>query len=192
TTLSIARAQRLAEECPPNTDSCNSSRSLFQLVNLDGQAVIWGAEGGAKLLFPYGFSLRATVSYAWGDGPNPGDRPDDPNLSYQERVPLSRIPPLNGTVEGLWRSNTGFYLGVGYRWATLQDRLAISDQSDDRIPLGGTPGFSVLDLRAGYRHDPYLLVSGVLENVTDEAYRYHGSSVNGAGRGLIFNLEVGY
>jgi outer membrane receptor protein involved in Fe transport len=64
----------------------------------------------------------------------------------------------------------------------MQDRLALSDQSDQRIPLGGTPGFAVVDLRAGYRWQPHFLVAGVLENLADAPYRYHGSSVNGPGR----------
>jgi outer membrane receptor protein involved in Fe transport len=186
----IARAPRNTQECPPDTRQCNSSWSRFQLVNLEGEAIIWGAEGSAKLKLPGGVSLRSTLSYAWGDGPNPQDRPADPALAYEERVPLSRIPPLNGTVELLWR-NYGAWGGAALRWATLQDRLALGDVSDERIPRGGTPGYAVLDLRAGYRLDSNILASVVFENVTDEAYRHHGSSVNGPGRGFIFSLEAG-
>ena len=162
------------------------------MVNLDGEAVIEGAEGGLKLSLPFNLSVRATVSYAWGEGPNPGDRPEDQSIPFDDRVPLSRIPPLNGTAELLWRHHSGFYAGGGLRWAKRQNRLALSDLSDARIPRGGTPGFTVLDLRAGYRAEPNVLASIVLENVTDEAYRYHGSSVNGAGFGVITNLELEY
>lgn len=188
----IARSARDSSQCPPNTPACNNSRSQFQLVNLSGEAVIYGAEAGLKLNLPWDLSARSTISYAFGEGPNPGDRPDDPNLAFEERQPLSRIPPLNGTVELLWRHPRGLYLGAAMRWATLQDRLAISDQSDARIPIGGTPGFTVYDLRAGWRFAPRGLVSMVFENMTDEAYRYHGSSVNGPGRGLLVNLEMGF
>jgi iron complex outermembrane receptor protein/hemoglobin/transferrin/lactoferrin receptor protein len=31
----------------------------------------------------------------------------------------------------------------------------------------------------------------VFENVTDAAYRVHGSSINGPGRGLLLTLEMG-
>jgi len=190
-TSSIARAPRNDVDCPPETRQCQNSWNRYQLVNLDGQAVIWGAEGTARLKLPYGLSLRSTLSYAWGDGPNPQDRPADPTLRYQERVALSRIPPLNGTVELIWRRR-GVWAGAGLRWATLQDRLALADVSDERIPLGGTPGYAVIDVRTGYRIQPWTLLSLVLENVTDEAYRNHGSSVNGPGRGLNVQLEVGF
>ena len=74
---------------------------------------------------------------------------------------------------------------------TASTIAATGSESDARIPLGGTPGFAVFDLRCGYRVGRKLLVALVLENVGDAAYRYHGSSVNGAGRGLALNVELG-
>lgn len=184
----IVRAPRTSAQCP--NDACRSSRSQFQLVNQGGEAVIWGAEGSARLLLPWGLSARASISWAWGEGENVADRPDDPALPYEERVPLSRIPPLNGAVEAIWRHELGAWLGAALRWARDQDRLALADVSDARIPRGGTPGYATLDLRAGWRVEGWGLLSVVFENVTDEAYRTHGSSVNGPGRGLIAQMEL--
>ncbi len=36
-----------------------------------------------------------------------------------------------------------------------------------------------------------LLLSAVMEDVLDTPYRYHGSSVNGPGRGMVILLDVG-
>ena len=188
---SIVRSPRFDGECPPETPQCDNSRSRFQLVNVGGEAEIRGAELTARLRLPYAITARATVAYAWGEGRNPGDAPTDATVPFESRVPLSRIPPLNGTAELRWRRPSGLYVGAATRWATAQDRLALADIADPRIPRGGTPGFAVFDLRAGCRLDPNLLVSFVFENLTDEAYRYHGSSVNGPGRGFIINLEAG-
>ena len=105
---------------------------------------------------------------------------------------MSRVPPLNGTVEFTWYADFGLWLGTALRWATAQTRLALADQADIRIPTGGTPGFAVWDLRAGYRFDPHLLIGLLLENVIDSPYRYHGSSVNGASRSLNLAIEVGF
>jgi len=106
-------------------------------------------------------------------------------------VPLSRVPPLNGTAEARWESPVGTYLGAGLRWATTQARLAPSDLSDARIPVGGTPGFAVVDARMWWRYGDELRVSLVFENLLDTAYRYHGSSINGPGRGLVVQVEGG-
>ena len=76
------------------------------------------------------------------------------------------------------------------RWSLKQDRLAITDIKDKRIPIGGTPGFVVFDLRAGYRFKRNFQVAGVFENLGDAVYRYHGSSVNGPGRGLILAAKI--
>lgn len=181
----IARIDKQAKDCPPSTPDCNNSRTYLQLVNLAGTSEIWGAEGGLKLRLPHHIRLATTLSWAWGS--TPSTVPGQPDL----RPPVSRIPPLNGTAEALYKRPEGLYLGAALRWATKQDRLAISDMSDPRIPMGGTPGFQVLDLRAGYRLNHKASLNAVFENVFDSAYRYHGSTVNGPGRGLIINLTAG-
>jgi outer membrane receptor protein involved in Fe transport len=190
----IARSLRSADECPQNTPQCGSSWSRFQLINLDGVAVIYGAEGAVEVRMPVDLEFSATVAWAKGTGANPEDRTEFTADGYRDRVPLSRIPPLNGTAELRWApSYRGHFpwLGAAMRWATTQDRLATTDRSDARIPIGGTPGFAVVDAQAGYRFGEIASVALVVENLGDAAYRYHGSSVNGAGRGLLLQLELG-
>ena len=183
----IGRVARTVEDCPMNDPGCGASQTRFQLDNFEGQALLWGAEGSLRLLLPYGIWTRATVSWAKGDRPNPFASPGE-----SPSVPMSRVPPLNGTAELGWRSWFGLYAAAGLRWARLQDRLAPQDVADARIPRGGTPGYEVLELRAGYRWDPHVLLSLVFENVTDAAWRGHGSSVNGPGRGLILEAQFGF
>jgi len=188
----MVRAVREADDCPTMTPQCEASRNQLQLVNADGTAVIWGVEGGATAYLPHGFTARATVSWAWGEGPSTGARPSDPAFGA-ERVPLSRIPPLNGTVETRWRDlASGVYAAAAVRWAATQTRLAPTDRADARIPFGGTPGYAVMDLRAGIRRANDLRISLVLENLFDTAWRAHGSSVNGPGRGFIVEGMVGF
>jgi outer membrane receptor protein involved in Fe transport len=187
----IERRTRSIADCPPATPACNSSWSQLQLVNLEDTATIYGAEGALRLWLPLSLEVRTSVSWARGTVPNPEERPRDPSADYDPRVELSRIPPINGTAELLWRGERGIYLGGAVRWAAAQDRLAPSDRSDARIPLGGTPGFAVLDLRAGFRPDRHVAVTAIVENVSDAAYRYHASSTNGAGRSVLLQLEGG-
>lgn len=191
--LEAAIQRRVAniQDCPPETPSCAASASRYKLVNLSGPAVVTGGEASLKAWLPFGLEGRASVSYAFGEGPNPQPKPEDPAIAYEPVVPLSRIPPLNGSLEMRVALPFGAYLGTGIRWATTQDRLAISDRSDARIPKGGTPGFVVWDARAGIRMKNRLLLSMVLENLTDAAYRYHGSSVNGPERSITVGLEGG-
>jgi iron complex outermembrane receptor protein/hemoglobin/transferrin/lactoferrin receptor protein len=188
----IVRAVREAEDCPAETPECRASRNQFQLVNAPEGAVVLGGEGGVTFFLPEDVTARATVSAAWGEGPNTGARPGDPAAS-RARVPLSRIPPLNGTVEGRWRHPaTGLYAAAAMRWAAAQTRLAPSDASDARIPAGGTREYAVFDLRAGWRYARFFRLSVVFENVFDAAWRAHGSSVNGPGRGLVVELMGGF
>jgi len=187
----VVKSPRQAADCPPDTPACQSSWSRLQLVNAPADAALWGVEGALLAELPWGLEARASVAWTWGEGPNVLPRPADPDAAYQTRVPLSRVPPLNGTVELIWRHAIGLTIGADLRWATRQDRLALADLSDARIPRGGTPGFAVFDLRAACRLDRRLLVSLALENVFDQAYRYHGSSVNGPGRSFVFLLDLG-
>lgn len=181
----IQRAVRGAGTCPPEAPGCSTSRTTFQLVNASERSVLLGAEGGVSLFLPHDLRLRATASYAWGEGPNLGD-------GGRDRVPLSRVPPPQGTFEGRWRHRgTGVMFGAALRWAAPQSRLAVADASDPRIPFGGTPGYATVDLRAGWRFEDWLSLSLVVENLGDAAYRVHGSSIQGPGRSAMLWLRVG-
>jgi outer membrane receptor protein involved in Fe transport len=187
----ILRASRPITACPAETPQCASSWARFQLVNLDGVASITGFEASARAFLPLRFEAKATVAFAFGEGKNPQERPSDPAIPYEETLPLSRIPPLNGTAELRWESPFGLYAGAALRWALTQDRLALTDRSDARIPPGGTPGFAVVDLRLGYKLSRHVLFALVVENVGDTPHRYHGSSINNPERGLMISLEGG-
>lgn len=186
-TEGIQRVVREIDDCPPSTPDCLGSRDPFQLVNAPGASVIVGGESVATLLLPRRVTLRASVSYAWGEGPSLGDR-----FAPEGRVPLSRIPPAQGTFEGRWRHRaTGLWVGAGLRWAAAQGRLAVSDASDPRIPDGGTPGYALVELRAGWRWKDWLHLALVAHNLGDVAYKVHGSSIVGPGRGVRLTLELG-
>jgi iron complex outermembrane receptor protein/hemoglobin/transferrin/lactoferrin receptor protein len=186
----IIRRPRNVTDCPPDTPQCAASWSRFQLINARADSFLYGLEGSARVRLPHSLALHTGIAWAWGESPNPADPPRNPSTPYAPRVPLSRVPPLNGTAELLWSHPSGFSASTGLRWALLQDRLALSDRSDARIPIGGTPGYAVLDVRASWRLGTRLVIAAVLENVTDAAYRSHGSSVNGPGRGVTVSIET--
>lgn len=183
----IQRAVRDQGDCPPETPACASSRSLFQLVNLRGRSRLFGAEGGATLFLPQRVTLRAVLNYAWGQGPR------DPGGESDAEAPLSRVPPLNGSLEGRYRHlRSGVFGAAVVRWAAKQDRLSVSDASDPRLVLQGTPAYGVVDLRVGVRFRDKLRVVAVAENVLDQAYRIHGSSIDGPGRGVRLMASAGW
>ncbi len=183
----IARTLREATDCPPETPACAGSRTHYQLVNARSMSRILGAEGGATFFLPLGVTARSVVSYAWGDGPR------NPSGNSAEKGPLSRIPPLQGNLEVRYRHlASATYAAWVMRWAHRQDRLSLTDASDARIPQGGTPGYVVVDLRAGLHVSQYILLSASFDNLFDAAYRVHGSSINGPGRGASVGLRVSY
>ncbi len=186
----ITRAVRAAEDCPPGNSQCGGSSARFQLLNTPGASIIDGLELAVRARLPRDVTLRATLAYAYGRGPNPQEKPPAP-AAYAAEVPLSRVSPLNGTFEARWAPTRATFVGAGLRWAAAQTRLAPSDRSDARIPMGGTPGFAVVDLPAGGGVDRNFLVTAILENVGDAAYRYHGSSINGPGRSVLLAVEAG-
>ncbi len=105
---------------------------------------------------------------------------------------LDRVMPLSGQVGLRWMAESKRY------WAEIRgvfsadaDRLSSRDRRDtERIPPMGTPGYELLDLRAGWNINKHFSLTGAIENITDRNYRIHGSGTNSPGRNFIAALEA--
>jgi len=62
--------------------------------------------------------------------------------------------------------------------------------SDPRIPEGGTPGFVTHNVRAGIDLNRFGNFTVAWENITNQAYRLHGSGIDGPGTNLVLGYEL--
>jgi len=142
-----------------------------------GEAYITGAEAAFLWKISSYFDLNSSISYAYGQ-----------NITGDE--PLRRIPPFNGKLGATYSLKKLFVSGE-LLFATKQDRLAAGDISDNRIPDGGTPGWEVINLFAGYQF-AFVKMKAGFENLLNEDYRTHGSGINGVGRSAWIMLDFNF
>lgn len=105
---------------------------------------------------------------------------------------VSRLLPLSGSVALRWTSPSDRYWIEGRILSSArQDRLTAGDIGDNqRIPSGGTPGYTVVMLHSGIRLQEHANLRLGLENVLDEDYRIHGSGLNEPGMNAVVGLEL--
>ncbi len=155
-------------------DSLDGER-VYTKDNID-KALLYGAEAELHYALAQGFDLYGNLTYTYGQ-----------NESDDE--PMQRIPPLNGKLGLLYKTQSGLWAKIEWLSAAMQDRLSSGDISDSRIPAGGTPGWNVVNVRAGFDWK-WLGISAGFNNLLDEDYRTHGSGINGYGRSVWVALVV--
>lgn len=108
------------------------------------------------------------------------------------REPVSRLMPFQASTGVRWSSEDQRFWAEAWTWTMdNQDKLALRDVTDtSRIPVGGTPGFTILGLSAGLKIHPQVDWSVSLENLGDKNYRVHGSGIHGPGLNAITTVEV--
>ena len=167
-------AREKVGEIPDPTDP-GSFIDILQHRNV-GRAELQGYELAGELLITPTWSFYGNLTYIYGQ-----------ELTANE--PMSRIPPTQGLLGLRWRDRQARNWFDIYGWlAARQDRLSARDIRDSRIPDGGTPGYATLNIRMGSYITRNQRISIGLENITDEAYRVHGSGVDGPG----FSGHIGY
>ncbi len=147
---------------------------VYQKENTD-KALIKGVEGSVGWNLNDKFLLDGFVSFNHGQ-----------NITGAE--PLRRMPPLNGHFSASYKWPL-FYVKAEIAWADHQNRLAKGDIDDNRIPVGGTPGWQVLNFYSGYKFNALQFRLGA-QNLFNQDYRTHGSGVNAVGRS--FWLSIAY
>jgi hemoglobin/transferrin/lactoferrin receptor protein len=151
-----------------------------------GDGYVWGFEVEAAWRFSPCWTTFGNVS--WMDG-----EVDQLDTNLNEvREDFDRLMPLT-TLLGLRFEppNGRFWAQAEWVHAEKADRLSLQNETDtQRIPPGGTPGYDVFNVRAGYRVLRGVDVLLSIENLTDENYRIHGSGVNEPGLNLVFGLDA--
>jgi len=158
---------------------------------LDGEAVVskrnagsgyvQGVELSAKLRPKSALALFSDLAWLQGEA---DAFPTSAPVAVRE--PIDRKMPLTVRCGIDWQPvNGSYWLGMVLRSAHAQDDLSSRDVADtQRIPPGGTPGYVVLNTRAGLQPTGRLTLSMELHNLFDTGYRIHGSGQNEPGRGI--------
>jgi hemoglobin/transferrin/lactoferrin receptor protein len=150
-----------------------------------GDGFVQGVEFGADWNFYRQFTLFGNLTWAEGEV-------DTLVGNDRQRHPSTRIQPLSGLVGLRWNSvDARFWLEAVATLARRQDRLSPGDVADtQRIPPGGTGGYSVYTVRAGWNVTPRWNLTAALENFTNEDYRIHGSGINEPGTNAVISSRL--
>ncbi len=161
-------------ECPATGESndCSQNQNIQR-------AEYYGFEGALR------YRLRSNL-IAYG------------SLNYvraEKRVdgstePGNRIPPLNGVLGLEWKLASEISIEPSLWMNGTQNRLDSVDIADNRIADGGTAGFAVVNLRAGWTPNDTYKLQLFGENLLDKSYREHGSGIDGRGRGVGVTVEA--
>jgi hemoglobin/transferrin/lactoferrin receptor protein len=105
---------------------------------------------------------------------------------------VSRLMPFTTMVGVRWEDPEGRgYVETAVVRAEDADKLSAGDQRDtQRIPPGGTPSYTVWNVRCGFRFDERTSLDLACENITDVDYRVHGSGSNALGRNFVVGMRV--
>ena len=143
-----------------------------------GMAYIQGIEGEIQVRPLSCLTVNSYLVYTYGQ-----------NVSNKE--PLRRIPPLNGLLGLHFHGMKNLEIVSEWQLASKQDRLSSGDTDDPRIPDGGTPAWNILNLRFSYQFHGININTGLI-NLFNEAYRTHGSGVDGVGRSIYISLKYSF
>jgi hemoglobin/transferrin/lactoferrin receptor protein len=104
----------------------------------------------------------------------------------------SRLMPFTTVVGVRWEDAAArFHAATEVVRAEDADKTSAGDNRDtQRIPPGGTPGYTIWNLRCGWQIDDRTAFELACENVTDVDYRVHGSGSNALGRNFVVGMRI--
>ncbi len=147
---------------------------LYQKENVE-EGFIQGIETAWSYAFARNWSAQGSLTYTYGQ-----------NGTAKE--PMRRIPPVFGRLALQFKPRNWSFESEVFI-ADKQARLSKGDTEDNRIPKGGTPGWTVVNVHAGYSWRLMDVRISAL-NLWNEDYRTHGSGVNGYGRSLFATVGL--
>ncbi len=152
-------------------------RQVYRKENV-AKAYVQGFEIDTEWQIQKKWLILANFTYLYGQ-----------DLNNQE--PLRRIPPLNSRIALRYQISKFAWLKAEYLMADAQNRLAAGDIADNRINPDGTPAWQILNFSAGGRWK-FIQAQAGLQNIFNQAYRMHGSGVDGYGRSFWISTKLSF
>lgn len=164
--------------------------SLIQVSKSNsGSGYVSGVEFKAQLDISTQWHGEINGSWQYGEQWLPSSASNESSNSIKS--PFSRSMPVSGSISLNW-SSTDYLSSIDFSilHSNKANRLSAADRQDsERIPINGTPAYTVLNIRAKHQLTPSLMLNMELNNVSDEAYRSHGSGSNEPGHGLVLGFD---
>lgn len=154
------------------TNDIINNYNVYVKKNVE-ESYIWGSETTFTVAPNKKLAFNGNVTYLFGQ-----------NVSRNE--PMRRIPPMNGALVANYDLKH-IQLSLQLESASWQKRLAQGDKDDNRIPKGGTPGFSLFHvcINGQFSSVKYRVL---VYNILNRDFRTHGSGINGMGRTVSLTL----
>jgi len=156
-----------------------------------GSGYVSGVELKAQLDISSQWQGEINGSWQYGVQWLPYSTTEVSSNSDSIKSPFSRSMPVSASISLNWNS-LDYLSSIDFSilHSNKANRLSAADRQDsERIPLGGTPAYTVLNLKARHQLTPSLMLNMELNNVSDEAYRSHGSGSNEPGLGLVLGFD---
>lgn len=166
--------------------------SLIQVSKSNsGSGYVSGVEFKAQLDISTQWHGEINGSWQYGEQWLPSSGSEVSSNTDSIKSPFSRSMPVSGSISLNW-SSTDYLSSIDFSilHSNKANRLSAADRQDsERIPINGTPAYAVLNIRAKHQLTPSLMLNMELNNVSDEAYRSHGSGSNEPGHGLVLGFD---
>jgi outer membrane receptor protein involved in Fe transport len=146
---------------------------------------LYGAEASFDVAIVAGISTFARALVMRGDQYNP------PETGLPQHTPADRIPPAQAELGARYQPWAGAELEAFAIIRAPQRRLNDPiNIEDNRIPEGGTPGYTTFHARMKYRINAHVLTRLAFDNVTDRLALDHGSGFYRPGFSVTGGVEL--
>ncbi len=147
-----------------------------------GTMDLLGVELDANITLQKALKTGFTFSYTWGETDQTGG----------ERVPVDRIPPANGIFFIDFQVLKNFTFRPQIRYAFPHRRISPEEIRDNRVSEDGTDGFTNLQLVSAWQGSRSLEVRFIADNLLNQQYREHASSLDGLARNMTVSVKYSF
>jgi hemoglobin/transferrin/lactoferrin receptor protein len=161
--------------------------SRVQAIKNAAKANVYGVQGGIEIKLRQGLLFMTDLNYQIGEE----ELDDGTTSASRHAAPFFGVSRLRYS-----HNDLVLELNAMYQSERSFDDLAQEEQGKDEIyakDANGNnfaPSWYTVNLKTSYQLTEALMLSGGIENLTDQRYRPYSSGISGAGRNFILSLTA--